>query len=107
MNLPLSLIGRCHFIKMVSFSRLLYLLQTLPCLLTQKDVHQVNKSFSAFIWQGKRPQISNTKLCRPKSEGLQFPDLRLYNLACLLSLLRRALDWINGKLVLFEHQART
>lgn len=48
-NLFLSLIGKCHLIKMVSFPKLLYAIQTLPCLLktqrrrmTEQIIHRLH-----------------------------------------------------------------
>lgn len=77
-NLPLSLIDRCHLIKMVSFARLLYPLQTLPCPLKHADVNKLNTAFTRFIRLGKRQRIVLVKLNLLKSEGrLNFPNVRV------------------------------
>lgn len=92
MDLPLSLLGRCHLVKMVSFACLLYPLQMIPLLLQHKDMQSLNKAISKFIWQNKRPRIAFTKLHLPRQEGgINPPNVRLYNLACLLWI---GLDWI-------------
>lgn len=92
MDLPLSLLGRCHLIKMVSFARLLYPMQTIPLLLHHKDVISLNNAISKFLWQNKRPRIALKKLYLPRREGgISLPHIRMYNLACLL---RTSLDWI-------------
>lgn len=93
--LPLSLFGRCHLFKMVSFARLLYPMQTIPLLLKHSDVQKIHKALTTFIWSRKKPRIALQKLCLPKSEGgAGLPNLRFYNLSCLL---RQGLDWLNGK----------
>lgn len=95
-DLPLSLLGRCHLLKMISFARLLYPIQTLvhTILLKHNDIQRLNREFSKFIWRGQKPRIALTKLQRKTNEGgLGLPNLRLYNLAALL---RHAMDWITG-----------
>lgn len=93
-HLPLPLLGRCHLIRMMSFARLLYPLQTLPLLIKHRDITKLNSAFTKFIWAGKRPRIAIRKLMMSKPEGgLNFPNIRGYNLACLL---RHALDWYHG-----------
>lgn len=47
--LPLSFSGRCHLIKMVSFPKLLFVLQSLPLFLTRGDEKLLNRSFCRFI----------------------------------------------------------
>lgn len=92
MDLPLSLLGRCHLVKMVSFARLLYPLQTIPLLLQHKDTKILNEAISKFLWRNKRPRIAFTKLYLPRREGgISLPNVRIYNLACLL---RISLDWV-------------
>ncbi|XP_030055109.1 MAM domain-containing glycosylphosphatidylinositol anchor protein 1 [Microcaecilia unicolor] len=85
MNLPLSLMGRVHPIQMVLFPRWLYVLQTLPIHLLQKDLRRVTRLFSRFCWAGKKPKFSQDMLVGSwKQGGIGFPDLFLYNQACLL-----------------------
>lgn len=92
MDLPLSLLGRCQLVKMVSFARLLYPMQTIPLLLQHKDVKLLNSVISKFLWQNKRPCIALNKLYLPRRKGgISLPNVRTYNLACLL---RTSLDWI-------------
>lgn len=93
-KLPLFLIGRCHLIKMSSYSLLLYPMQTLRLLLKHNDIKKLNSVFVKFIWAGKRPRIALSKLMLPKEEGgLNFPNIRGYNLSCLS---RYVLDWFQG-----------
>lgn len=40
-------------VNMLSFSKLLYPLQTLLCLLRHKDATYLNKAFTRFIWKGE------------------------------------------------------
>lgn len=84
-NLPLSLMGRCHLICMMGFSRLLYPMQTLPLLLKHLDINRLNSAFIKFIWAGRRPRIALHKLMLSKEEGgINFPNLRSYNVSCLM-----------------------
>lgn len=93
-SLPLSLFGRCHLFKMVSFARLLYPMQTIPLLIKHSDIQKLQKALTAFIWSRKKPRIALQKLCLPKGEGgAGLPNMRFYNLACLL---RQGLDWLTG-----------
>lgn len=56
-------------------------------------VAKINAALQRFLWQGKRARISLPDLCIPKCEGgLGLPNIRLYNMACLL---RYAIDWIS------------
>lgn len=93
-RLPLSLLPRCHLLKMISFPKLLYPLQTVPLLLKHKDILKLTSAYLKFVWSGKRPRIAIKKLMLPTVKGgLNLPDLRSYNLA---SLLRHGADWIKG-----------
>lgn len=92
-HLPLSLMGRCHLVRMMGFYRLLYPMQTIPLLLKHRDVRDLQSAFVKFIWAGKRPRIALNKLMMSKEEGgINFPSLRGYNLACLM---RHVLDWLH------------
>lgn len=71
-NLPLSLLGRGHLVKMVSFARLVYPLQTLPLLLRHKDVQFLNCAFTKFLWKSKRPRIA-----LKKKKNLLYPGARV------------------------------
>lgn len=66
-----------------------------PILLKHSDVLKIHKALLTFLWQGKRPRIALQKLCLPTSEGgAGLPNLRFYNLACLL---RQGLNWLPRK----------
>lgn len=81
--------GRCHLVKMMGFSRLLYLMQTLPLLIKHSDSKTLN---SKFLWARKRPRIALNKLIMARDEGgVNFPNLRCYNL-CLT---HHVLDWLH------------
>lgn len=91
-GLPLSLFERIHLIKITSFARLLYPLQTLPLLLRLKDVKALNLGIMKFIWQGKRPRMVLANLWLPKGDvGTELPNVRVYNVAYIM---RHALDWL-------------
>lgn len=69
-NLPLSLMGRAHLFKMVSFSRL-QTLQTLPIMLQHKHVNGLNEALKKYLWKGKRHRINMQKLYLPKGRGFR------------------------------------
>lgn len=93
MHLPLFLMGRCHLARMMGFSSLLYPMPTLPLLLKHVDVNRLNSAFVRFIWAGKCPRIALHKLMSSTVEGgINFPNLRGYNLSCLM---RHVLDWFH------------
>lgn len=92
-NLPLAMSGRCHLIKMMSISNLMYPLQTIPVLIHHTDITNLDRALSYFIWRGKRPRICLNKLKAAKADcGNNLPDVRGYNLACLT---RHFIDWIH------------
>lgn len=79
---------------MIAFPKLLYLFQTLPLYLRPKDEKLLNRTFRTFIWQGKRPRIALHILQQHKLHGgINFPDIRLYNLSANLRILK---DWLMG-----------
>lgn len=93
-HLPISLLPRCHLMKMVSFPKLLYPLQTIPLLLKHTDLNKLMSAYTKCVWNGKRPRIAMKKLMRPILKGgINLPDIRCYNLA---SLLRHGADWIKN-----------
>jgi len=56
--IPILSFEECvDIVKMNILPRLLYLFQTLPCVLTNKQFHEWDRLISKFIWQGKRPGI--------------------------------------------------
>lgn len=85
-----SFFGRCHLYKMVSFSQLLYAMQTIPLLIKHKDFQILNIALVAFLWHQKKTKktcITLTKLYLPRSEEGNYRSFRLYNLCCLVGLL--------------------
>lgn len=67
-------------------------LQTIPLLLLHIDVQIIHKALSNFLCHKRCPRISLLKLCLSRSElGANLPNLRLYNLSCLM---RVCLDWL-------------
>lgn len=93
-NLLLSLMGRNHLLKIMSMSKLLYPLQTIPFLLKHSNIHTLTKALAIFRWHGRRPRFPVHKLMNNNENcGMAFPDIRRYNLACMA---RHIADWING-----------
>lgn len=52
-SLSLFFFGWCQLVKMISFARLLYPLQTIPILLGHKDIATFKSALTKFIWVGK------------------------------------------------------
>lgn len=56
------------------------------------EIKLLNKALSKFLWKDKKPRIALPKLWMPRGEGgLNIPNIKMYNIACLL---RHALDWL-------------
>lgn len=63
------------------------------------------KTLSEFLWQRRRPRIAMHKLLLPRSEGgAKLPNLRVYNLSCLL---RVCMDWITQSSKYTNHELET
>ncbi len=91
--LPLSWLGRVALIKMNVLPRLLYPLQMIPILLSNKVIKMLEGWLSSFIWSKRRPRLKMTKLQMAGCEGgLDVPNLRFYQLA---SHLRVITSWYN------------
>lgn len=94
-TLPLSLFAHCQLVKIISFARLLYPLETIRILLRHKDVGAFNSAVTEFIWAGKRPRISLLKRQASSWQGgLNLPHLRGYHIACLSRYWPEFLFWL-------------
>uniref|UniRef100_A0A3P8TVH1 Reverse transcriptase domain-containing protein n=1 Tax=Amphiprion percula TaxID=161767 RepID=A0A3P8TVH1_AMPPE len=90
--LPLSLFDRVEVIRMNVLPRLMYLFQALPIWISPSRFKMLEKMFSTFIWQGKRPRIRHKTLFNPKQQGgLNLPNLKLYYWAAQL---RGMVEWV-------------
>lgn len=65
----LSLYSRIDSIKINILPKLLYLFQTLPIEINQKQFNEWDKILSRYIWQGKRPRIRFKTLQLNKGKG--------------------------------------
>ena len=75
----LSFSSRIESIKMNILPRLLYLFQTLPIEIDQKQFNEWDKILSRYIWQGKRPRIRLKTLQLVKEKGgWGLPSLKDY-----------------------------
>ncbi|KAL0147173.1 hypothetical protein M9458_057697, partial [Cirrhinus mrigala] len=91
--LPLSWLGRVALIKMNVLPRLLYPLQMIPILLSNRVIKVLEGWLSSFIWSKRRPRLKMTKLQMAGCDGgLDVPNLRFYQLA---SHLRVISSWLN------------
>lgn len=84
----MSITSRVEVIKMNILPRLLYLFQTLPVEVTDKDFMEWDKMISRYIWQGKRPRTRYRTLQLPKIKGgLALPCLKSYYQAAQIKIL--------------------
>ena len=89
----LSFGSRIDSIKMNILPKLLYLFQTPPTELGQKQFNEWDKILSRYIWQGKKPQIRFKTLQLAKAKGgWGLPSLRDYYWAAQL---RPMICWCN------------
>uniref|UniRef100_A0A671TVT9 Reverse transcriptase domain-containing protein n=1 Tax=Sparus aurata TaxID=8175 RepID=A0A671TVT9_SPAAU len=89
----LSFGSRIDSIKMNILPKLLYLFQTLPTELGQKQFNEWDKILSRYIWQGKKPRIRFKTLQLAKAKGgWGLPSLRDYYWAAQL---RPLICWCN------------
>lgn len=58
-----------------------------------KNIQKITKLAITSLWHTGKPRIAMSKLYLPKERGrgANFPNIRVYNLSCLL---RTGLDWI-------------
>ncbi len=64
----LSMGSRIESIKINILPRLLYLFQTLPAKISDKQFIEWDKSFSRYIWQGKNPELDIKQYNYPKTK---------------------------------------
>ena len=75
--------GQNNLLKIYVLPRLLYPMQMLPVFISKKVAREVERDFSKFIWQKKKPRLSMKTLQLQKdSGGLAFHNIILYNWAC-------------------------
>lgn len=80
--------SRIDTIKMNILPRMLYLFQTLPVEITDKQFQEWDKTISRFIWQGKKPRIKYQIIQLAKDKGgLGFPCLKDYYISAQFRIL--------------------
>lgn len=68
------MIGNVNLMKMNILLRLLYPLQMIPLNITKKVIADLERHFSKFIWNKRKPRIRLLTLQLPKDKGwLAFP----------------------------------
>lgn len=83
--LPLDMSNRTEIIKMKGLPRLLYLFQSLPLEVSQKQFVEWNAWISRFIWKNRRPRIQfKTLQLRKERGGRALPCLQDYFYAAQL-----------------------
>lgn len=83
--LPMNMYDRIDTIKMKVLPKLLFLFQSLPLQVTQKQFSEWNRMISNFIWEKRRPRVKFQTLQLPKDKGgLALPCLEDYYRAAQL-----------------------
>lgn len=83
--LPISIIGRINIIKMSVLPKILYLFQSIPLPPPTSFFSTLNKTFTKFIWNDKRPRLRLSLLYLPYDRGgLRVPNIKLYYWAAQL-----------------------
>ena len=73
----LSLLGKCVIINSLVTSLFIYKMMVLPNL-TDAQHRQIKEKMDNFLWEGKKPKITQKILClNKKTGGLQLTDLKL------------------------------
>lgn len=91
-HLPLSISGKIAVIKTILFPKVSYVLQMIPLLPSKSNLANLRTTFSNFIWQGKRPRVTYTKLILPRDKGgYSLPDVSIFSQTILF---RQILDWL-------------
>ena len=84
----LSFESRIESVKMNILPRILYLFQTLPIEINDKQFNEWDKLLSRYIWQGKKPRIRFQTLQLSKNKGgLALPCLKDYYVSAQLRIL--------------------
>jgi len=92
MTLPLSWLGRVALIKMNVLPCLLYPMQMIPILMSNKVIKELNGWLNSFIWSKRKPRLKLSKLQLPGAKGgLDLPNFKLYQLACQLKFI---VEWL-------------
>lgn len=80
-----SLSFKVDSVRMVILPKLLFLFQTLPIEISNKQIREWDKLLSRFLWQGKKPRIRfKTLQLRKEKGGLGLPCLQQYYYAAQL-----------------------
>ena len=104
-SLPVSWLGGISLIKMNILPRLLYPVQMIPAIFSNKVMQNLNGWLSSFIWSKRRPKLKMATLQLPGSVGgLDLPNVRTYQLCTHM---RYVYDWVvnNSSSVWLEVEA--
>lgn len=67
--LSMSLVGRINSIKMTILPKFLYIFQVLPIFIPNMFFNELDSILSSYIWQGKRPGLTNYIFKSQKRRG--------------------------------------
>lgn len=93
--LPVSWLGRIALIKMNALPRLLYPIQMVPILFSNRVLKDLNSWLSSFIWNKRKPRLKMETLQLPGSMGgLDLPNFKIYQLCVHLRFIS---EWVMDK----------
>lgn len=93
-SLPISWLGRISLVKMSILPRLLYPIQMIPVVFSNRVTRDLNSWLSSFIWSKRRPKLKMATLQLPGSVGgLDLPNIRIYQLCTHMRYIH---DWISN-----------
>ena len=94
-SLPVSWLGRIALIKMNVLPRLLYPVQMIPILFSNRALKDLNSWLSSFIWSKRRPRLKMAvlQLLPSSMGGLDLPNVKIYQLSAHLRFIS---EWLKN-----------
>lgn len=78
-TLPLNLLGRINFLKMINLSQFTYVFGNYPIWIPNSGFWENDRYITLFIWYGSLPRLANSTLQLPSCcGGLALPNFQVY-----------------------------